>query len=91
MDRNRLAGFGFVLFGLSLLRPILTASSIGRIGVFNLLMAVGGLALASSGGWMIYRGDASEVAFVPSRRAGAVLALAAASIFVGVFAHAFVG
>jgi hypothetical protein len=91
MDRNRVAGFGFVLFGLSLLRPILTAGSIGNMGVFNLLMAVGGLALASSGAWMVYRGGTSEVGFVPSRRDGTVLALAATSIFIGAFAYAFVG
>ena len=54
-------------------------------------MAVGGLALASSGAWMVYRGGASEVGFVPSRQAGGALAVAATATFLGVLSYGFVG
>ena len=91
MDRNRFAGFGFVLFGLSFLRPILTAGSIGNIGAFNLLMAIGGIALASLGARMAYRGGTSEGGFALSRRDGASLAFAATFVFIGAVAYAFVG
>ena len=91
MDRDRLAGFGFVLLGLSWLIPVLTAGGLGTIEAFNLLMAVGGLALASLGARMAYQGSVSEAGFAPPRRVGAVLALAATSIFVGGLLYAFVG
>lgn len=90
MDRNRIAGFGFVLFGLSFLRPILT-TGIGNIGAFNLLLAIGGIALASLGAQMAYRGGTSESGFAIFRRVGASLAFAATFVFIGAVAYAFVG
>jgi hypothetical protein len=90
MNRNRLAGFGFVLFGLSQLSSILTAGSIEDITFFNLLMAVGGLSLAGIGARMIHRGDTSETKSVSSRQTGAVVALAAISLFIGGFTFFFI-
>jgi hypothetical protein len=91
MDRNRLTGFGFVLLGFLQLSSLLTTGSVEDIEVFNLLMAVGGLSLAGIGAWIVYQGNESEVRFESSRQTGAVAALAAAAVFIGAFAYAFVG
>ena len=91
MDRDRLAGFGFVVLGLLQLVPIVTAGSLESIAVFTLLRAIGGLALAGLGARLMYQRDGSEGGKPQSHLTGAMVALAAVSLFVGGVAYAFLG
>ena len=87
MNRNQLAGFGFILLGLLQLVPIVTADNVGSIEMYGLLMGIGGLALAGMGTRVMWQREESEA---QSNLVGVMNVLAVISIFIG-FMYALSG